>query len=93
MYLIIVALACALIIWGLMEAVFHDYQRTKFLDTLIEGQMVKLNGNFVFIDAIYNNRILVSNIYLDTLWVDKWKLEPEEPYLAAIPFITKHILD
>lgn len=93
MYLIIVALACILIIWGLVEAVFYDYQRTKFLDTLSEGQMVKLNGNFVFIDAIYKDRVLISNIYYESQWVARWKLQPEEPYLAALPFIARHILD
>ena len=91
MYFIFVILGCFVIIWGLIETIFYDYQRTKFLDMLEAGQHVKIAGNHAVIEAVYENRVLISNIYHEAKWVDKRVIDPEVPYLSALRFIYSNI--
>ena len=79
---IAIMLTCCFILWVLIEALYYDMQRKKFIDELYVGQEVLLGQNEVIVVSFdrENRMVLVSGLFHEPMSVDETRLYPIEGF-------------
>jgi predicted outer membrane lipoprotein len=80
-----ILLVCTLIVWALIEALWYDHNRTKFLNELTVGDAAKLHDELVYIMSIDDNDyVVVYNLHNEPVRIDKSLLQSPTPIVSAI---------
>lgn len=80
-----ILLICILIVWALIEVMWYDHNRTKFLNELSVGDAAKLHDELVYILSIDDNDyVVVYNLHNKPIKIDKSMLHNPTPIASAV---------